>query len=313
MNPTLYDILGVSPEASQEEVRAAWRDAADRFEPGSGGSSAQFRLFNQAAEVLLDAERRKEYDAELAAEAERVAVSEQAAAPSASEPTLAPSASEPTLAPSAPDQGASTGPRPSRLPRLPRKAKQPREAKAKAAPVSRADQRSGRGLGHGLPVWVLFVLGLLAGALLGTVIYLGSAYAKTTAYQDALDEAPQAAERAAAAILSYDYERLDADRDAAAKFLTPGYRDSYVDTFDRLVKEPAVQTEARVEADVLANSTMVDTTESRDPDEVRVLMFVDQTTLSTANSGEPRTALNRARFDMVNVDGTWLVDGITSY
>ena len=295
MNPTLYDILGVSSKASQEEVRAAWRDAADRFEPGSGGSSAQFRLFNRAAEVLLDPERRKEYDAELAAASERVAASEHTA-------TLPP-ASEPTVATPAPDQGAWTDPRP---PRLRRKAKQPRQEKAKVAAPS-ADR------GRGLPVWVLFVLGLLTGALLGTVIYLGWDYAKATAYQEALDEAPQAAERAAAAILSYDYERLDADRDAAAKFLTPAYRDSYVDTFDKLVKEPAVQTEARVEANVLANSTMVDTTESRDPDKVRVLMFVDQTTLSTANSGEPRTALNRARFDMVNVDGTWLVDGITSY
>ena len=54
MNPTLYDVLGVSPDASQEQIKTAWRDSAGRFEPGSGGSSAQFRLFNEAAEVLLD-------------------------------------------------------------------------------------------------------------------------------------------------------------------------------------------------------------------------------------------------------------------
>ncbi len=64
MNPTLYDILGVSPDASREEIRKAWREAADRFEPGEGGSTKQFRLFNEAAEVLLDPERRKAYDAE---------------------------------------------------------------------------------------------------------------------------------------------------------------------------------------------------------------------------------------------------------
>ncbi len=63
MNPTLYDILGVAPDASREEIRKAWREAADRFEPGEGGSTKQFRLFNEAAEVLLDPERRKEYDA----------------------------------------------------------------------------------------------------------------------------------------------------------------------------------------------------------------------------------------------------------
>ena len=65
MNPTLYDILGVAPDASREEIRNAWRDAADRFEPGEGGSTKQFRLFNEAAEVLLDPERRKAYDAQL--------------------------------------------------------------------------------------------------------------------------------------------------------------------------------------------------------------------------------------------------------
>ena len=68
MNPTLYDILGVAPDASRDEVKHAWRDAAERFEPGTGGSTAQFRMFNEAAEVLLDPERRAEYDARLAAE-----------------------------------------------------------------------------------------------------------------------------------------------------------------------------------------------------------------------------------------------------
>ena len=69
MNPTLYDILGVRPQATPDEIKRAWRDAADRFEPGSGSSGAQFRLFNEAAEVLLDPAKRAEYDARLADEA----------------------------------------------------------------------------------------------------------------------------------------------------------------------------------------------------------------------------------------------------
>ena len=304
MNPTLYDILGIAPTASQEEIRAAWRDAADRFEPGSGGSTAQFRLFNQAAEVLLDPDRRKEYDAQLAADAGEP---RDAVPPPTSEPTVEPTAVFGPTALSAPEPAKATGPRTPRLPRLPRKVRRPKDAPAAGRP------ETSKGRGRGVPVWALFALGLVTGALLGVAIYLGLDYAKATSYQESLDEAPQAAERAAAAILSYDYERLDADRDAAAKFLTPAYREKYVNTFDKLVKEPAVQTKAKVEAEVLASSTMVDTKDTRDPDKMRVLMFVDQTTLSTANSGEPRTALNRARLDMVNVDGTWLVDNITSY
>ena len=52
MTPTWYDILGVTPEATPEEIKAAWRNATDKFEPGTGGS--QFRMFNEAADVLLD-------------------------------------------------------------------------------------------------------------------------------------------------------------------------------------------------------------------------------------------------------------------
>src|SRR3954452_13880097 len=62
-NPTWYDILGVGREATPDQVKAAWRVATDKFEPGSGTS--QFRLFNEAAAVLLDPTRRAASDAEL--------------------------------------------------------------------------------------------------------------------------------------------------------------------------------------------------------------------------------------------------------
>ena len=62
-NPTWYDILGVARDASPAEIKAAWRDATDKFEPGSG--QGQFRLFNDAADVLLDPDKRAEYDASL--------------------------------------------------------------------------------------------------------------------------------------------------------------------------------------------------------------------------------------------------------
>jgi hypothetical protein len=86
-----------------------------------------------------------------------------------------------------------------------------------------------------------------------------------------------------------------------------------VDTFDKLVSDSATETKATVEAKVLASSAMTTGAEER-PDRVPVLLFVNQTTTSAATSAEePSVALNRVRFDMVEVDGTWLVDGITSY
>ena len=50
-----------------------------------------------------------------------------------------------------------------------------------------------------------------------------------------------------------------------------------------------------------------------DADRVNVLLYVDQTTKSTANGGEPQLALNRVMLTMSRSGGGWLVDDITSY
>lgn len=125
---------------------------------------------------------------------------------------------------------------------------------------------------------------------------------------DAIRTAPGAAEQAAATILAYDYESLEADRDAAAELMTPEYREEYLETFDDLVLEAARERKAQVEADVRASGVA-----AAGPDRVEVLLFVNQTTVSTANSGEPQTALNRVVLAMEKVDGAWRVDDITSY
>lgn len=274
MNPTLYDILGVSPDADPDEIKPAWRDAAERFEPGSGGSSAQFRLFNEAAEVLLDPVRRKAYDAQLAVDVEP-------SSPAAMPPPMTNKADTNTV-PATETLAAGRGPGTTDSP------------------------------GRVIPLWALLVLGACTALAIASVIYLGTEYQRASAYEDALDQAPSSAERAAEAILSYDHESLDSDRDAASRFLTPDYSDEYGKTFDALVRDNATKTRAKVAAEVLASSSMLQSGDES-PDRIPVLLFVNQTTVSTANSGEPTLALNRVRLDMVNVDGSWLVDHITSY
>lgn len=279
MNPTLYDVLGVSRDASRDEIRKAWRDAADRFEPGEGGSTRQFRLFNEAAEVLLDPARRESYDATLA---------EETATPAGT-------------VPGPPMPGASSAAAPA-----------PAPSTAGDPPSDDASPGLAR-----KTLALLVALGVLAALAVGAGAYFGSrGWAavqednQAERYQEALDRAPAAAESAAAAVLSYDYRSLEADRDAAAKFLTEEYRAEYVDTFDQLVVDSATQTKAKVEAEVLASAAM--NSGDRDASRVPVLLFVNQTTASTT-SAEPSVALNRVRLDMVEVDGSWLVDGITSY
>lgn len=61
-SPSWYDLLGVAPDASPDEIRAAWRTAIADLDP----TDRRFGTLNQAAEVLLDPDRRAAYDAELA-------------------------------------------------------------------------------------------------------------------------------------------------------------------------------------------------------------------------------------------------------
>jgi Mce-associated membrane protein len=60
----LYDVLDVDPSASADEIRAAWRAAVADLDP----TDRRFRVYNQAAEVLLDPAGRAAYDEELATE-----------------------------------------------------------------------------------------------------------------------------------------------------------------------------------------------------------------------------------------------------
>ncbi|MGM0441469.1 MAG: molecular chaperone DnaJ [Elusimicrobiota bacterium] len=61
-----YDILGVSKDASQDEIKKAYRKLALKYHPdrtdGDEESQEKFKEINQAYEVLSDTEKRKKYD-----------------------------------------------------------------------------------------------------------------------------------------------------------------------------------------------------------------------------------------------------------
>jgi curved DNA-binding protein CbpA len=78
---TLYDVLGVSPDASAEELRRAFRDRASVLHPDRHVQSSQasqalaehrMRELTAAWQVLSDAGRRRRYDRELALGSEAV-------------------------------------------------------------------------------------------------------------------------------------------------------------------------------------------------------------------------------------------------
>jgi curved DNA-binding protein CbpA len=63
---TFYDLLGVEPDASQREVKAAFRRRSLSVHPDHGGSAEAFVRLQEAYEVLSDPIRRAAYDRSLA-------------------------------------------------------------------------------------------------------------------------------------------------------------------------------------------------------------------------------------------------------
>ncbi|HIE33463.1 MAG TPA: J domain-containing protein [Thermodesulfobacteriaceae bacterium] len=62
----LYEILGVSPDASEEEIKRAYRRLARKYHPdlhpGDKKAEERFKEINEAYEILSDPQKRAEYD-----------------------------------------------------------------------------------------------------------------------------------------------------------------------------------------------------------------------------------------------------------
>ncbi len=60
-----YDVLGVSEDASQKEIKKAYRKKAKKYHPDSNSDSSdeeKFKKINKAYDVLSDEEKRRKYD-----------------------------------------------------------------------------------------------------------------------------------------------------------------------------------------------------------------------------------------------------------
>ncbi|MDE6612943.1 MAG: DnaJ domain-containing protein, partial [Clostridia bacterium] len=64
-----YDILGVSKNATQDEIKSAYRKMAKQyhpdFHPNDKAAAEKFKEINEANAVLSDEQKRKQYDFEL--------------------------------------------------------------------------------------------------------------------------------------------------------------------------------------------------------------------------------------------------------
>lgn len=68
-----YQVLGVSPTADVEVVRAAYRALAKKSHPDAGGDPDRFKAIEEAHRILTHPDQRAEYDAERRWEAEQSA------------------------------------------------------------------------------------------------------------------------------------------------------------------------------------------------------------------------------------------------
>ncbi len=57
-----YKVLGVSKEASEDEIKRAYRRLAHRYHPDKGGDAERFKEVSEAYRVLSDREKRSQYD-----------------------------------------------------------------------------------------------------------------------------------------------------------------------------------------------------------------------------------------------------------
>lgn len=59
---SLYDELGVGPQATKAEIKAAYKRAANKHHPDKGGDVKKFQELQLAYKVLSDTDARAEYD-----------------------------------------------------------------------------------------------------------------------------------------------------------------------------------------------------------------------------------------------------------
>lgn len=62
MSKDYYDLLGVSKSATAAEIKTAFRKKAHEHHPDKGGDAEKFKEFNEAYQVLGNAEKRQRYD-----------------------------------------------------------------------------------------------------------------------------------------------------------------------------------------------------------------------------------------------------------
>jgi Mce-associated membrane protein len=244
VTPTWYDLLGVAPDASTDDIRSAWKSAIADLDPGD----RRFRTLNEAAEVLLDPSRRAAYDA-----------------------TVEPTQAEPPLTRQKLPGGAKRGSAVSA-------GSTETQDQLQARLPTHEQQGSRTTARRSVPAWLLGVLAVLTAVMVAAAGYLVS-QPSDDAIASATSEAQGAAERAVVTILAYDYRTMDEDQKASDALMTPDYRKKFDQLFE-VLKDNQPTTKTVVTVDKVVASGIVRSGDDR----VQVLVFVNRSRTNAESS-----------------------------
>ena len=270
--PQLYDLLDVAPDAGAADIRAAWKAAIADLDP----SDRRFRAYNQAAELLLDPDRRAAYDAQLAPE-EVVVSTSSTSDGSASVVDVSTSSTSDGSASATSDGSASV---------------------VEPVETSRRGPRT-------VPGWWLVTLALLTAAAVGVATWAAFAVPSPASVEGSTRTAQAAAERAIVPVLSYDAATLDEDQAAGAAYLTAGYREDY-DQLYAVIRENAPEVGTVVTTEVVSSGIVRSGT-----DRVQVLVFVNRPTTNNQQK-QPVVYRDQVTVTMQKVGDSWLVDDLVT-
>lgn len=275
MSTNLYDLLDVPESASEDEIRAAWKSAIADLDP----TERRFRAYSDAAGVLLDAERRAAYDAELTAQRDADAAADTATKAEAEAVPGEPDAPTVSKDPAAPPKAAGGGPGPVAL------------AVAVVAAV----------LSVALAVFLLSRPGADGERSAKEVT------ARNVATERAALAAEGAAEQMVAPVLSYNHKTMAADLERLRGYMTDKMAEKQAAGWPELTKEAETQ-QVVVEAKPAGTAL---TRVSADGDRATVVVFIDQ--YVTKADKEPFVLRMWATFNLVKVAGSeskWLLDDL---
>lgn len=284
MSTNLYDLLDVEESATEDQIRAAWKAAIADLDP----TERRFRAYSDAAGVLLDADKRAAYDAEL--------VAERAAAAAAAEKT--------------------TTAKQAKTDRPPAAAAEPEDDEAEpvapAAPVAPGERRApgtaalvAAGIAAVLSVVLAIWLATLPGAR-GDESAKDRAERNVALERAALD-AEGAAEQMVAPVLSYNHKTMAADLERLRGHMTDAMAEKQAAGWPELTKEAEAQQVVVEAKSAGAALTRVDRTGRR----ATVVVFIDQ--YVTKADKDPFVLRMWATFSLVKASGSasrWLLDDL---